>query len=124
MARTKLTNQFPLRDSTKANITMAAADSTNHHSFDNTSGKVVLVCSNSAGTAAAVRVQRSKTIDGVALTYLEFSVNANTGLTVLGPFDPDIYNKADSGNSLTHAVLVDIPAAAAGLKLAAVTIGV
>lgn len=116
MARTKLTAQTIVR--TGLNPAYSSADGVNHHSFDNTNEHQFIVAKNASGSPINVVIDVPSTVDGLAVPDLTISVPATTGERWIGPFPAAVYNQADSGNSLTAAVLFSVSAATS------VTVGV
>jgi hypothetical protein len=97
-------------------IAFTAADAANDHYFDNSSGKVLLVMKCSDGT------QKTATVVSVADPYgrtgdKTITCPATTGLSIYGPFPPELFNQRGSGE--LGRVHVDI-ATATGVSFAAI----
>lgn len=105
MARTKLTPQNIVR--TGLAPSLSAADAVNHHSWDNTGEHMFLVVRNGAGSPITVTVDNPKAVDGLNVPDLTISVT-NAQDRWIGPFPNDVYAQADSGNSLTTAILFSV----------------
>lgn len=115
MPRTKLTPQVIVR--TGLTPSFSAADGTNHHSFDNSGKNLFIECKNAAGAPINLTVDMPVNVDGLAVPDLVVAVPATTGDKMIGPF-PGYYEQADSGNSLTNAILFQVSSATS------VTVGV
>jgi hypothetical protein len=122
MARGVLTAKTSDRVSANSQITFTAADGTNKHSFDNTAENLMLVIKNAHSGSHIVTIQRPLVVDGAALGNLAITVAAGQD-AIVGPFPGSMYNQADSGNSLTQAVLVDPPVSPTALSFAVLKVG-
>jgi hypothetical protein len=117
MARDILTLQETVR--TGLEVTYAAGDATNNHTFDNRSQAVVLHVLNGGGSSINVTVQTPLTVDGKAVADDVVAVPAGED-RFIGPYRNDLYGQAEQG--MTKAVLVDL-SDDTSVTLAAILIG-
>lgn len=104
MARTVLTLQEIVR--TGLEVTYAAADSTNDHSFDNVSQDIFLHVINGA-TVCNVTIVTPQTVDGLAVADPVINVPA-TEDRFIGPFRNDLYGQPEPDAGFAKSVFVDI----------------
>ncbi len=119
MARTVLTVQDVVR--TGLDVTYAAGDQANGHSFDNTGHNVFLHVKNTNGATRDVTITTPNTVDGLAIGDLVVTVPATTGDTMIGPFPAALYDTIDTDPDpdIDPAIFVDLEADS-GITLAAV----
>jgi len=104
MARTVLTLQETSRDGLE--VTYAAGDDVNNHSFDNANQDIILHVINGA-TVCNVTVVTSMTIDGEAIPDKTINVPA-TEDRFIGPFRNDLYGQPEPDAGFAKSVFVDI----------------
>jgi hypothetical protein len=117
MARDILTLQETLR--TGLEVTYAAGDSANGHTFDNRGQDIVLHVINGGGAPINVTITTPDTVDGLAIADQVIAVT-NAEDRFIGPFRNDLYGQAEQG--MTKAVLVDL-SDDTSVTLAAIQIG-
>ena len=104
MAYTPISLHVSSRIST--GITYATVDTTNGNSFDNASGKVMLLVHNDTGGSLDLVIATPFTQDGLVLGDLTVTIAAGE-THILGPFPGGIYNQDDSAdNDLPEAVVI------------------
>lgn len=96
-----------------AALTWTNSDSTNDHEFSN-DGATILIMRNTDAATKAVTV-KSVTDERGRTGDLSVTVPANTGLSLVPPLPPALFNVAGK-------VQVDLATSAAGFQLAAVRI--
>ncbi len=104
MARTVLTLQEIVR--TGLEVTYAAADSTNDHSFDNAGQDIFLHVINGA-VVCNVTIITPQTIDGLAVADPIINIPA-TEDRFIGPFRNDLYGQAEPDAGFAKSVFIDL----------------
>ncbi len=104
MARTVLTLQPTTRDGLE--VTYAAGDDVNNHSFDNAGQDIILHVINGA-TVANVTVVTPGTLDGEAIADKTINVPASED-RFIGPFRNDLYGQAEPDAGFSKSVFVDL----------------
>ncbi len=117
MARDILTLQETLR--TGLEVTYAAGDSTNHHTFDNRTQAIILHVINGGASPINVTIQTPETVDGLAVADQVVAVPASEE-RFIGPFRNDLYGQSEQG--MSKACLVDL-SDDTSVTLAAIEIG-
>ena len=104
MARTVLTLQEIVR--TGLEVTYAAGDDVNNHSFDNAGQDIFLHVINGA-TACNVTIITPQTIDDLAVADPVINVPASED-RFIGPFRNDLYGQAEPDAGFSKSVFVDL----------------
>lgn len=104
MARTVLTLQPTTRDGLE--VTYAAGDDANNHSFDNAGQDIILHVINGA-TVANVTIVTPGTLDGEAIADKTINVPASED-RFIGPFRNDLYGQAEPDAGFPKSVFVDL----------------
>lgn len=105
MARTELTVQEI--DSDGLDLTWTPGDATNDHSFEHLTEDIFFAVDNQGTGAVQVTIQTPLTVNGLAVADRVVSVNG--GKTYLiGPFQKNLFNQEDTGNSIDETILVDL----------------
>ncbi len=119
MARTVLTLQQISR--TGLDVTYAAGDQANGHSFDNTGQNVFLHVKNTNAATRDVTITTPNSVDGLAIGNLVVTVPATPGDTMIGPFPAALYDTIDTDPTpdIDPAIFVDLESDV-GITLAAI----
>ncbi len=104
MARTVLTLQETARDGLE--VTYAAGDSTNDHSWDNRNQDVIIHVINGA-TAVVCTFVTPLSVDGLAVAEQIVTVPASED-RFIGPFRNDLYGQSEPDAGFAKAVFLDM----------------
>ena len=118
MARTVLTLQETVREGLE--VTYAAGDSTNNHSWDNINQDIIIHVKNGATDVVCTFVT-PQTVDGLAVADQVVTVPA-TEERFFGPFRNDLYGQAEPDAGFAKSVFLDLDDAT-NVTLAAIQIG-
>lgn len=118
MARTVLTLQETAREGLE--VTYAAGDDVNNHSWNNVSQDIIIHVINGA-TAVVCTFVTPQTVDGLAVAEQVVTVPASED-RFIGPFRNDLYGQAEPDAGFDKAVFLDLDDDT-NVTLAAIKIG-
>jgi len=106
MANVTLTPLQAVPGSVDGSTPQAMATADNYICRNN--GRVLLHFIKEGANAATITIVTPKTVGGLALADLTFTVDASGGVEFAGPFPPDIYNDASGDMDISTSEETDI----------------